>query len=87
MKAPLQKIPVFPSNRLFSQVSIDLITDLPSCKGKDTIFSIINHSLSKAIILAPITKKAGAKKIASLLINILFGQYGLSNKVILDQDP
>ena len=87
LKAPLQEIPVFPSNRLFSQVSIDLITDLPSCKGKDTIFSIINHSLSKAIILAPITKKAGAKKIASLLINILFEQYGLSNKVILDQDP
>jgi len=63
------------------------MTDLPSCEGKDVILSIINHSLSKAIILAPITKKAEAKETTSLSINTLFKQYRLFDKVILDQDP
>jgi len=63
------------------------MTDLPSCEGKDVILSIINHSLSKVIILALTTKKAEAKETTSLSINTLFKQYRLFDKVILDQDP
>jgi len=55
-KPPLQGIPAAKNNQLFSQISMDLITDLPKSQGNDAILSIVDHGLTKGIILIPTTK-------------------------------
>jgi len=48
---------------------------------------MVNHSLTKGIILVPTTKGVTLKGIITLLIDNLFQRFGISNKVISDQDP
>ena len=87
LKASLQGIPGAKSNRPFSQISMDLITDLPKSGGNDAILSVVDHGLTKGIILIPTTKAADSKEIAKLLVDNLFKRYGIPDKVILDRDP
>jgi len=87
LKPLLQGIPAAKSNRPFSQISMDLITDLPKPHGNDAILSIVDHGLTKGIILIPTTKGADSKEIAKLLIDNLFKRYGIPDKVISDRDP
>lgn len=70
------------SHRPFAQVSMDLITDLPESEGFDSILSVVDHSLTKGVILIPCKKTVMAEGIATLLINNLFKQFGLPEKVI-----
>jgi len=66
---------------------MDLITDLPKSKGFDSILSMVDHGLTKGIILIPITKGVTLEGIATLLMNNLFRRFGISDKVISDRDP
>ena len=67
--------------------NIDLITNLSKSKEFNSILSMVNHSLTKGIILVPTTKGVTLKGIITLLIDNLFQRFGISNKVISDQDP
>jgi len=69
---PLQGISAPPSNRLFAQIAMDIITDLPKSKGFDSILSVVDHGLTKGIILIPTTKGVTSKGIVTLLIDNLF---------------
>jgi len=51
---------------------MDLITDLPKSKGFDSILSVVDHSLTKGIILIPMTKGVISEGIATLLMDNLF---------------
>jgi len=51
---------------------MDLITDLPKLKGFDSILSVVDHGLTKEIILISITKGVTSEGIATLLIDNLF---------------
>jgi len=51
---------------------MDLITDLPKSKGFDSILSVVDHGLTKGIILILMTKGVTLEGIAILLINNLF---------------
>jgi len=51
---------------------MDLITDLPKSKGFDSILSMVDHSLTKGIILIPTTKGVILEGITMLLIDNLF---------------
>jgi hypothetical protein len=51
VKPPMQPILGPKSTKPFNQISMDLITDLPPDKGYDSILSIVDHGLSKGIIL------------------------------------
>lgn len=89
---PLKPIDPPLSIRPFSQIAMDLITDLPPSKNAaneicDTILSVVDHGLSKGAIFIPTTKSATAQTIANLLMNHLFPKYGLPDKIISDRDP
>jgi len=51
---------------------MDLITDLSKSKEFDSILSMVDHSLTKGIILILMTKEVTLKGIATLLIDNLF---------------
>ena len=44
------------SSWLFGQVGIDFMTDLPKSEGFDSIMVIVDHGLSKGVILTPCSK-------------------------------
>jgi len=87
LKLSLQGISALPSNRPFAQIAMDLITDLPKSKGFDSILSVVDHGLTKGIILIPTTKGVTLEGIAILLIDNLFQRFGIPDKVISDHDP
>jgi len=51
---------------------MDLITDLPKSKEFDSILFMVDHNLTKGIILIPMTKEVTLKGIATLLMDNLF---------------
>ena len=44
------------SSRLFGQVGIDFMTDIPVSEGFDSIMVVVDHGLSKGVILTPCSK-------------------------------
>ena len=66
---------------------MNLITNLPKLRGYDSILSMVDNGLIKRIILIPMTKEITSKEIATLLMDNLFQRFGISNKVISDNDP
>jgi transposase InsO family protein len=66
---------------------MDLITDLPPDDGYDSILSIVDHGLTKGIILTATRKTATADDIAEILIEKVFSKYGTPQKIISDRDP
>jgi len=87
LKPPLQGIPAPQSNQPFAQIAIDLITDLPKSKGFDSILSVVDHGLTKGIILIPATKGVTSEGITILLMDNLFQRFGIPDKVISDCNP
>jgi transposase InsO family protein len=65
---------------------MDLITDLPPDDGFDSILSIVDHGLTKGIILTATAKVATADNIINILIEKVFSKYGTPNKIISDRD-
>ena len=66
---------------------MDLITDLPKSKGFDSILSVVDHGLTKGIILIPTMKEVTLEGIVALLMDVLFQRFGIPDKVISDRDP
>jgi hypothetical protein len=72
------------TNRPFTQLSVDLITDLLMNNRCDSIMVIVNHGLSKGVIITPCTKSITAKGVAMIFIEKVFVQYRMYDKVISD---
>ena len=66
---------------------MDLITDLPPDDGYDAILSIVDHGLTKGIILTATKKTANADAIAKILIKKVFSKYETPSKIISYRDP
>ena len=81
-------IPI-PSSSLppFCQISCNLITDLPPSNGFDSLLVMVNHGLSKGVILCPTKKTVSAEGIASLFFHKVFLHFGLYTKIISDCGP
>ena len=75
------------SDRLFGSIGIDFMTDLPVTEdGSDSIMFVVDHGLSKGVILIPCTKKGlTAEQMAILFINHVYSCFGLPDKFITDQ--
>uniref|UniRef100_A0A0W0EU59 Reverse transcriptase-rnase h-integrase n=1 Tax=Moniliophthora roreri TaxID=221103 RepID=A0A0W0EU59_MONRR len=71
----------------FSKITMDLITDLPESEGYDTILVVVDHSSTKGVIFSPCNKTIDAEQTATLLLNNVYKQFGLPNKIISDRDP
>ena len=72
---------------LFQQISCDLITDLPPSNGFDSLLVVVDHGLTKGVILCPIKKTITAKGVTTLFIHKVFLCFGLYDKVISDRGP
>jgi hypothetical protein len=44
------------TTRPFTNCSMDMITDLPPVKGYDSILVVVDHGLSKGVIIVPCSK-------------------------------
>jgi hypothetical protein len=73
--------------RPFSQCSMDLITDLPPSKAFDTILVIVDHGLTKGVILVPCKKSLSSEQTGDLIFRHLLTRFGRPNKIISDRDP
>ena len=71
----------------FQQLSVDLVTDLPLSHGFNSLLVMVNHSLSKGVILTPCNKTIDAKGVAELFFKNLFLHFGLHDHLISDRGP
>ena len=75
------------TSRPFQQISCDLITNLPVSAGFDSLLVVVDHGLTKGVILCPTKKTITAEGIASLFFHKVFLRFGLYDKVISDRGP
>ena len=75
------------STRPFASCSMDMIMDLPISGGYDSILAVMDHGLTKGVILIPCNKTLTADQCAQLLLDNIYKQFGLMDKIISDQGP
>ena len=75
------------ASRPFQQISCDLITDLPLSSGFDSLLVMVDHGLTKGVILCPTKKSITTEGITSLFFHKVFLHFGLFDKVISDCGP
>jgi hypothetical protein len=81
-KPPLMPIPVEPKAIPFQTISLDLITDLPTSRGYDSVLTIVDHNCSKAAIFLPCQKTIDAEEVAKLYVQHVFPHFGHPHHVI-----
>ena len=75
------------STRPFANCSMDLITDLPLADRFDSVLVMVDQGLSKGVILMPWNKTITLEGTAQLLLENLYKQFGLLDKIISDRGP
>ena len=77
------------SNRLFGALGMDFMTDLPISDNRmDSIMVVVDHGLTKGVILVPTTKIGlTAEHTAKLFINNVYSRFGLPDSIITNQGP
>jgi hypothetical protein len=71
----------------FQQLSCDLITNLPLSDSFDSLLVVVNHGLTKGVILCPTKKTITTKGVAVLFFHKVFLYFGLFDKVISNRGP
>lgn len=84
---PLHPIPANKNALPFQTVSMDFITDLPPSEGFDSIFVIVDHNVTKGIVLIPCTKNIDGSQTAKLYHDHVFWRFGLPKQIISDRGP
>lgn len=84
---PLNPIAANPQSLPFQTVSMDFITDLPLVNNYDTLMVVVDHDVSKAIVLIPTNKNVDALTTASLYHSYVYRHYGLPDRIISDRGP
>ena len=79
---PLMPIPGPKDGRPFSQISMDFIMDLPKIDGYDSLMVIVDHSLTKGVILCPCTKTIDALRTENALLDTVYKRFGLLDSII-----
>ena len=73
--------------RPFQQLSVDLVTDLPPSFSYDSLMVMVDHGLSKGVILISCAKTIDAKGVAELFFKNGFLQFRLHDHLISDWGP
>ena len=68
----------------FQQLSINLVTDLPLSNGFDSLLVVVDHGLSKGVILTTWNKTIDAKGVVELFFKNIFLHFGLHDHLISD---
>ena len=84
---PLNPIAADPNALPFQTVSMDFITDLPLINNYDTLMVVVDHDVTKAVVLIPTNKNVDAITTASLYHSHVYRHYGLPNRIISDRGP
>jgi len=76
----------------FANCSMDLITDLPPItlpNGTivDAVLSVVDHGLTKGVVLTPCAKTLTEEGAAEILLNHVYKRFGLPDTIISDRDP
>src|SRR6266566_7082748 len=66
---------------------MDLITGLPTHKGKNAILTIVDQGCSRAVIFLPCDTMIMGPGIAQLYLDNVYRWFGLLTKIISDRDP
>ena len=74
-------------SRPFQQLSVNHITGLPLSDGFDSLLVVVDHGLSKGVILTPCNKTIDAKGVADLFFKHVFLRFGLHDALISDRGP
>ena len=87
-------IPILgPTNtRPFANCSMDLITDLLPVKLEDgtivdAIMVVVDHGLTKGVVLTPCSKTLTHEGAGNILLNHVYKRFGLPDSIISDRDP
>jgi transposase InsO family protein len=75
------------STRLFASCSMDLITDLPPINGCDSILVMVDRGNTKRAILIAMAKTLTQEGAGQLLLDNLYKQFSLPDKMLSDQGP
>jgi hypothetical protein len=75
------------STRLFASCSMDLITDLPPVNDCDSILVMVDRGNTKGAILIPTAKTLTQEGTGQLLLDNLYKQFGLPDKMLSDRGP
>ena len=71
----------------FKQLSVDLVTDFPPSNGHDSLMVVVDHSLTKGVILIPCSKTINAAGVAKHFLHHVFKRFGLHDSLISDRGP
>jgi hypothetical protein len=72
------------STRPFASCSMDLITDLPPIDHCDSILIVVDRGNTKETILIPTAKTSTQEGAGQLLLDNLYKQFSLSDKMLSD---
>ena len=75
------------STRPFQQISCDLITNLPLSMDFDSLLVMVNHGLTRGVILCPTKKTITVEGITNLFFHKVILHFGLYDKIISDRGP
>ena len=71
----------------FQQLSVDLVTSLPPSTSFDSLLVMVNHGLSKGVILTPCNKTIDTKGVTELFLKNVFLCFGLHDALISNRGP
>jgi Integrase zinc binding domain len=71
----------------FASCSMDVITDLPPVDGCDSILIVVDRGNTKGAILIPTIKTLTQEGAGQLLLDNLYKQFGLPDKMLSDWGP
>ncbi|GBE77221.1 Transposon Tf2-6 polyprotein [Sparassis crispa] len=86
-RIPLEPIPADPHALPFSCCTTDFITDLPISNGFDSIMVVVDHDLTKGVILTPCLKTITAEGTAKIFHDKVYSRFGLPDRIISDRGP
>ncbi len=79
-------VPLPVPQRLWSQIGVDFITDLPNSEGHTCVLVVVDR-FSKACRLIPLKGLPTALETAESLFHHVFGNYGLPENIVSDRGP
>ena len=83
---PLAPIPLS-STLPFKQLFVDLVTNLPPSNGQDSLMVMVDHGLTKGVILIPCSKTIDAARVAKHFLHHVFKHFSLHDFLISDRGP
>jgi hypothetical protein len=66
---------------------MDFITDLPVSNGYDSMLVVVDHGLTKGVILCPCNKTIDSTGTGNILLKDLYRRFGLPDSAISDRGP